>query len=86
MRSTIPEETRISGELRLWKAVFGKAMYDLAPDSQISDLEREQAASWVGTPDFRLVCSLAGCEPDVVQEQIESGKARHPEKGWRGKL
>lgn len=70
-----------SEERNLWVAVIAAVMTDIQSTSYASKRERDEAISWVGTfpsRDFRMVCSLAGIEPDAVHWRfrsiIESGK------------
>lgn len=81
--STLTTDQHSSGELRLWRAVFGLALLDMALGSRIPDPDREKLVEWVGSPDFRKVCWLAGYDPEAKEEQIRAGTMNLPEGGIR---
>ena len=49
-------------ELALWRSVLFHALAD------------DDAAAWVRSDDFDLVCALAGFEPDAVRRAILAGR------------
>ena len=65
-------------ERQLWAAVLGQAVNDALRESAYSDEDRRAnggARSWMDRQgrDFRLVCTLAGMEPEAVAD------------AWRGR-
>ena len=61
-------------EKRLWQAVLFQAVRDAT--SQHDSREKREADAWIrsGRKDFREVCSLAGMEPEFIQEAYIGGK------------
>ena len=60
--------TSMSPERQLWCAVLLAMANDLVNGSPFSK-ERREAVTWVGTfptNNFKMVCDLAGFEPDAV--------------------
>ncbi len=56
---------------RLWSAVLAEQFRILfAPKSSETALYAEQVRSWLGTPDFRLVCDLAGLDAELVEAEF----------------
>ena len=66
-QETTPEQT-------LWQEVLLRAARDATAPRP--SRERDQAQQWFqeGGRDFRLVCSLAGLDPDGVRECYLSGR------------
>ncbi len=65
-------------EQRLWQAVLGQAVADAImedPQSSKSVDAKESARRWFDFADrnFRMVCELAGMNPDAVSEAWRSG-------------
>ena len=68
----------VTAERRLWCAVVNQAVTEaLWPrpiknggSSGISHLDKHLARRWLGSRDFRLVCSLAGYDPDFIMDAI----------------
>lgn len=73
----------------LWQAVVLRALYDAtndhptgykrkhAPGSSREETRyRLQAIAWIteGGDDFRAVCTLAGLDPDFIQDAFMAGK------------
>lgn len=70
-----------SEERNLWAAVIAAVITDIRSTGYASKRQRDEALSWVGafpSRDFRMVCSLAGIEPDAVhwrfRKMIEKAK------------
>lgn len=66
-------------EQRLWQAVLGQAVADAMmddPQSQESVGAKKSARRWFDLADrnFRMVCELAGMNPDAVSEAWRSGR------------
>ena len=51
----------MSAERALWAEVLLAAL---------RDAEKGKDAGWIGTRDFRLVCTFAGLDPDAVAERL----------------
>lgn len=76
-------------EKTLWQQVLVQAVHDaLSPNKlgkgakgggMITELDRHLAAQWIsrGGHDFRLVCSLAGVDPDFLREAFNNGRIDH---------
>ncbi|MGK7653174.1 hypothetical protein ACSQ76_12385 [Roseovarius sp. B08] len=48
----------------------------------VTSLEIQRARNWIGTPDFKLVCELAGIDPAYAKARIKSRMAESaPESG-----
>ncbi|WP_306131021.1 hypothetical protein [Roseovarius sp. MMSF_3350] len=47
----------------------------------VSSLEIQRARSWIGTPDFRLVCELAGIDPAYAAARVGLRLAQLGAKG-----
>lgn len=69
----------------LWASVLMTAIRDaLAPDSKVqtskgnhgsvTNLDRAQSQSWIGSRGFRTVCELAGLDPDYILAAYRAGK------------
>jgi len=56
-----------SPEGRLWHAILAHALHDAA---------RGKDAGWIGSPDFQLVCGLAGLAPEAVAERFDPERFR----------
>ena len=68
-------------ERRLWSAVVLHVLGD-ARNENTTRLERDRVAGWVGTRDFREVCSLAGIDtPSKVAAHFRTA-LKHGYKGW----
>ena len=66
-------------EQRLWQAVLGQAISDAMmedPQSSESVDARKSARFWFDFADrnFRLVCEMAGMNPDAVSEAWRDGR------------
>lgn len=63
-------------ERALWRAVLGEQLSMVCtghPGAMLRPHERNavaEARDWIGTDDFRLVCALAGCDPDWVARWV----------------
>ena len=55
-------------DARLWCAVLAAGLNEAA---------KGKDANWIGTRDFRLVCSLAGLDPAAVTERFDPETYRH---------
>lgn len=69
----------ISPERQLWAAVLGQAVNDALREKPYSVLDRLAATgarSWMDGQgkDFRMVCTLAGMDPDAVSAAWRSGR------------
>ncbi|MFW5881456.1 MAG: hypothetical protein ACOCTP_02945 [Roseicyclus sp.] len=53
----------MTGERTLWAEVLLAAL---------RDAEKGRDAGWIGTRDFRLVCTFAGLDPDAVADRLAS--------------
>lgn len=65
-------------EQRLWQAVLGQAISDAMmedPQTLESMMDKKSARRWFDLADrnFRMVCELAGMNPDAVSEAWMSG-------------
>lgn len=63
----------MSAEQRLWQHVLLAIMGDLQSSSEQMLRERSFARRWVGmypSRDFRMVCDLAGLDPDGVHRHF----------------
>lgn len=77
-------------ERLLWLAVLGDALALALRERDTSSLgsalrDVEDAQYWIGSPDFREVCHLAGVQPDWVERIVAAElalpvKARHLER------
>lgn len=60
-----------SGELQLWQTVLFTAVKDAleGQDQERPALDRFRADQWIrgNSKDFRLVCTLAGLEPEFIR-------------------
>jgi hypothetical protein len=69
-----------SAERELWQTVVFLAVKDALEgrDQYKAPLSQVQADRWIrgGGKDFRLVCSLAGIEPEFLREAYVSGRIR----------
>lgn len=80
----------VSGEEAMWKAVIFQALVDATSRSNKREekIEKANAISWLSgkSPDFKLVCSLAGFELGYLQQKIGSAlRASHKwKKNCRG--
>jgi hypothetical protein len=54
-------------EARLWHAILAHALHDAAKGDD---------PGWIGSRDFRLVCGLAGLEPEAVAERFDPERFR----------
>ena len=70
-------------EQTLWQSVVVKAALDATSnplpntkDYTYQDLAKKQADAWFrkGGSDFKEVCSLAGLDPDFIQEAYVGGR------------
>ena len=66
-------------EQRLWQTVVMKALTDATaahPASTDDIRARRDADDWVrsGGRDYRLVCALAGLDPDFIREAYVAGR------------
>ena len=62
-----------TSERNLWATVLLVAISDAKDSAGCGIRECRIAQDWIGTypsPDFRLVCQLAGLEPDAVHERL----------------
>lgn len=74
------------GPRALFVAVLHQALSDalhLKPDS----IEQRQADLWIrrGGPDFRLICDLAGIDPERVRARYVAGKVDLPRYAKSGR-
>jgi len=61
--------TSLTNERILWLHVLAQALIDCS----VTNLEvREEARSWVGTPDFEEVCNFAGVDPHFMYNLFQS--------------
>lgn len=72
-----------SGERELWQTVLFLGVKDALEGLQIADptrrkLDQVNADRWIcrAGRDFRLVCSLAGVDPDFVRQAYTQGRIR----------
>lgn len=69
-----------SGMLLMWQSVVLKAVTDAygigTGDTHAPHIARRQADIWLrgNSPDFRMVCALAGMDPDFIREAYVSGR------------
>ncbi|MBC7164836.1 MAG: hypothetical protein H5U15_07535 [Roseovarius sp.] len=56
-----------SPEQRLWHAVAAHGLHDAAKG-------RDQG--WLGSPDFEVVCALAGLDPEAVLSRFDPDRFR----------
>ena len=71
-----------SNEAKLWQAVILQAVHDAVSSVRIRDksqmrkaiMIRDECRDWLlkGSKDFRLVCTLAGLDPDDVRDMAQS--------------
>ena len=66
-------------EQRLWQAVLGQAISDAMmedPQTLKSMMDKKSARFWFDFADrnFRLVCEMAGMNPDAVSEAWRDGR------------
>lgn len=54
-------------EARLWRAILAHALHDAATGKD---------AGWIGSSDFRMVCTLAGLDPEAVQARFDPERFR----------
>lgn len=54
-------------DARLWRAVLGAALHDAALGKD---------TGWIGSRDFRLVCDLAGLDPEAVLDRFDPERFR----------
>ena len=62
-----------SPEQALWAAVVLAVINDLLTKSPHGFADRKRAESWVSsykTPDFKMVCALAGLDPEAAHDQL----------------
>ncbi|MCA1775124.1 MAG: hypothetical protein LC676_05810 [Loktanella sp.] len=50
---------------KLWQAVLEVAL---------SDAQHRGDGAWIGTKDFRMVCTLAGFDPEAVADAFRAGR------------
>lgn len=69
--------TGASPEQALWQAVVSQAIIDAASRASgglggaaLTELEKHKARTWFGSRDFRVACSLAGYEPEFVEDRV----------------
>lgn len=51
----------LTPEARLWHAILAHALHDAA---------RGVDPRWIGSGDFHMVCTLAGLDPEAVQDRF----------------
>lgn len=70
-------EPHLTPEKKLWQAVLIVAIRDamLSVSSQNSRTNKEYADRWLRDcgRDFRVVCTLAGMDPEFVSERYRAG-------------
>lgn len=72
-----------SPERELWQAVLFQALLDATNISEFGNsadrLARRKAKAWMdrGDKDFRMVCNLAGMDPDFVRDCYITGRISH---------
>ncbi|MCA1777786.1 MAG: hypothetical protein LC676_19925 [Loktanella sp.] len=54
-------------EARLWHAILAHALHDAATGKDMAYLD---------SPDFRMVCNLAGLDPQAVAERFDPERFR----------
>ena len=54
-------------DARLWHAILAHALHDAATGTD---------AGWIGSRDFRMVCTLAGLDPQAVAERFDPEQFR----------
>ena len=71
----------MSKERKLWQAVLHKALLDATHSNNGRGTSEQSRASrdarnWIdgNGRDFRMVCSLAGIEPDCVRDAYQAGR------------
>lgn len=62
----------------LWALVVVQGIKDamgvgIAADSIREPEIQPDAQAWLGTPDYRHCCALAGLDPDAVLDRLQSG-------------
>jgi len=73
----IAGDTPLTPEKRLWCAVLFRILQDacrsLPPKADnAAKVERDQARSWLlNSQDMRIVCELAGFDPDAMREAAQ---------------
>lgn len=69
-----------TGHRRLWAAVLYENLRCAAGNVRALNggdkpgLDMARSISWIGTPDFEMVCALAGVEPGSAINAVKSGK------------
>lgn len=65
----LPINSKYDSEVRLFRSVLDKALYDCLSKNK---KERDEALEWlnVDNPDFVEVCTLAMFDPDFVYEKF----------------
>lgn len=66
---------------RLWCAMLLRNLTDATGQGKIlcegngaSSMAIRHAQNWIGSSDFRLVCEMAGFDPDAIEEKYRSGE------------
>ncbi|WP_417724598.1 hypothetical protein [Salipiger sp.] len=70
---------------RLWLAVLGEQLRLICREKDTvksRSLDVEMARRWVGGPDFRLVCFLAGRDHEWVEDWLRRELARPRADRW----
>ena len=73
-------------ESALWVAVLAAVVADIQTKSFATERQRSAAISWVGlypSRDFRMVCSLAGMDPEAVHDRLRRLINRNKERRAR---
>lgn len=74
----IPTPASTPNERVLWQAVVLRAVQDICTTNESEEalICKAQAHTWFrnADEDFRTVCSLAGFDPDAVQEAYRGGE------------
>lgn len=64
----------------LWCAVLWVSLTDVAEEERygtskrLANAGRGASKHWVGSRDFRMVCALAGLDPDAVEQAVRRGQ------------
>jgi hypothetical protein len=61
--------TSITNERILWLHVLAQALIDCSVNNPEV---KQEAVSWVGTPDFEEVCNFAGVDPPFMHSLFQS--------------
>ena len=74
MRDGAPDDGCVAANLHLWRAVLYMGLIDAA---------RGDDLHWLGSKDFRIVCALAGVDPEIVREAFDAERLLRGRKYFR---